>query len=181
MHLRAVALGLGFLSLLVVKQACAKERCVPDAKGEWLCGANITPADAAPLPKPTQSSAPPVLLIDPRRFGEVDRVPLEAPTASPTAAATASTASETSTAPPKSVQKHSQSTYTVQLALATSTRGFDALLRKLGIGNAQTRRVKLISGMWALIYGKFDSIEQARRAIPKGAPGAFARANLVDQ
>jgi len=48
------------------------ERCVAAAEGRWNCGQNVTEADAAPLPEPQSRNLPPVMLIDPARFGEAD-------------------------------------------------------------------------------------------------------------
>jgi hypothetical protein len=169
--------------LAIASQGRCKERCVPDTNGEWRCGSDITSADAAPLPKPTQSNAPPVLLIDPRRFGEMDRAPSIRSAPGSKDDVQASDAAPTNNETPRRPQDMPSKgkAYTVQLALATNPIGFDTLVRKLAITPAQTRRLKLANGMWALLYGAFDTIEQARSNIPKGATGAFARANFSEQ
>jgi septal ring-binding cell division protein DamX len=192
---------------LISDGAFAKERCVPDVNGEWRCGENITAADAAPLPKSeNRTSAPPVYLIDPRRFGEA-----ELPRARSVAVQSEADANTNATSESAAVESRNNSvatdtqarttttkpvipaapisslatggTFTVQLVLASSTKGFDSLLQQLRIAPNRTRRVALRNGMWALLYGEFSSVEAARGAIPIGANGAFARtiASLAEQ
>jgi septal ring-binding cell division protein DamX len=195
---------------VISESAFAKERCVPDVNGEWRCGENITAADAAPLPKSeNRTSAPPVYLIDPRRFGEAELPRARAAAQSravdantntesesaadsgrnnPVATVTQARATTTKAVIPaapidrstsslaEQATRQTSGAFTVQLALAGSTKGFDALLQQLRIAPNRTRRVALSNGMWALLYGEFDSLEAARSAIPIGANGAFARA-----
>ena len=193
------------LLLGVITAANAEsERCVPAAEGGWRCGKNVTEADAAPLPERQSRTLPPVMLIDPARFGEGDidiDTPLEAPadtpaasapaaeTPSPAAANSATTQilptaaetlplaeTETSAAPTKPESSDVASgNFAVQLAVASSPRGFDALLAKLGAAARTSERRQLANGSWVLLIGRFNSIAQARNAIPSSIPGAFAR------
>ena len=211
------------LFLLTTSPAWAeKERCVAGPDGQWRCGKNITDADAAPLPAPSQRITPPVLLIDPRRFGEVDPPPTKP--AQQTAAVVGSDAPTPSTAPeteavsaenseaisPSNAAKTSNASaaaqtgatqatsatpgrataeavefsapttgYAVQLSVASSPRGFGALLAKLGKRTHNFQQRQLRNGNWVLLLGQFQTIEAARAAIPSAIPGAFAR-NLAD-
>jgi septal ring-binding cell division protein DamX len=63
--------------------------------------------------------------------------------------------------------------FTIQLARANTANGFATLRNKLP-ARAETFELQE-SGAWVLLYGRFDSIEQARAAIPAGVTGAFAR------
>ena len=175
------------------------ERCVPAADGSWRCGKDVTEADAAALPEPQSRSLPPVMLIDPARFGEAD-IEMDSP---PDTSATeppvpvAAIAEVTEIAKPAPVQNPTATTkpakleqpstmptlpelasggnFAVQLALASSPRGFDALLAKLGSAGRNSQRRQLVNGSWVLLLGSFNSIAQARDAIPSGVAGAFAR------
>ena len=199
------------------------ERCVPAADGKWQCGKDVTEADAAPLPEPQSRSLPPVMLIDPARFGEGDLETDSAPDVSaaeppvaetPNAQATKVTnqqlatpvtektltvktpaatevpatqtpAASTAPAPAFAQQPRARRTakpglaaganFSVQLALASTPRGFDALLAKLGSAAPNSQRRQLANGSWVLLLGSFDSIAAARNAIPGGVDGAFAR------
>lgn len=207
---KAVKCGLRAALLLSLMSAAnaESERCVPAADGSWRCGKDVTEADAAPLPEPQSRSLPPVMLIDPARFGEGDSVidaPPETSAAEPAAAApttevaaevaspeAASPESETMPAAPAAETKSAQanepntvstvepslpvgSNFAVQLAVASSPRGFDALLAKLGAAARNSQRRQLANGAWVLLIGNFDSIAAARNAIPSSVPGAFAR------
>ena len=217
---KAVKFGLRtalFLSVLSAASAESRrtvdtpdqpERCVPAADGSWHCGKDVTEADAAPLPEPQSRSLPPVMLIDPARFGEGDSVvdaPPEASAAEPEAAApitevaaevaspeAASPESETMPAVPTAVTTSARTdepsrvsvvepslpaggNFAVQLAVASSPRGFDALLAKLGAAARNSQRRQLANSAWVLLIGNFDSIAAARSAIPSSVPGAFAR------
>lgn len=217
------AIALAALIAMSSNAWAEKERCVAGVDGEWLCGKNITDADAAPLPAPTQRSTPPILLIDPRRFGEADRVPVSSaqsnvsanaatssnsaepePAPKPvTAAATHARASEPRTEPAKAVAAPAPtaaatpmatnnetpaadldfsaptSGFAVQLAVASTPRGFGALLAKLGERPKNFQQRQLKNGNWVLLLGNFSTLEAARSAIPSAIPGAFAR-NLAD-
>ena len=197
------------------------QRCVPAADGKWQCGKDVTEADAAPLPEPQSRSLPPVMLIDPARFGEGDLETDSAPDVSAaeppvaetpnaqatkvtnqqlatpvtektltvkTPAATEVPATQTpaaSTTPAFPQQPRARRTakpglaaganFSVQLALASTPRGFDALLAKLGSAAPNSQRRQLANGSWVLLLGSFDSISAARSAIPSGVGGAFAR------
>lgn len=95
---RVLAANTALVLLAFAANAWAeKERCVAGPDGEWRCGKNITDADAAPLPARSERSTPPVMLIDPRRFGEVDRVP-SAPPPAPTRRSVSASKSAESTA-----------------------------------------------------------------------------------
>ena len=168
-------------------------RCVPAADGGWHCGKDVTEADAAPLPERQSRTMPPVMLIDPARFGEGDidiDMPPEATAAAPVAAeapiaaavipeaaevarpATAQLSAATETA---EISPAASGNFVVQLAVAGSPRGFDALLAKLGADARNSQRRQLANGSWVLLIGSFNSIAQARSAIPSSLPGAFAR------
>ena len=169
-------------------------RCVPAADGGWHCGKDVTEADAAPLPERQSRTMPPVMLIDPARFGEGDidiiDLPSEAEAAAPVAAeapiaaavipeaaevarpATAQMSAATETA---EISPAASGNFVVQLAVAGSPRGFDALLAKLGAAARNSQRRQLANGSWVLLIGSFSSIAQARSAIPSSIPGAFAR------
>ena len=189
-----------------------KERCVPGADGEWRCGTDITDADAAPLPARTERTVPPMLLIDPRRFGEADRIPEAAPVSQVSAsseAVEAQVAKSEAPEAPKAAEVESKpivvatpaparaptpvetasasdldfspptSGFAVQLSVASSPRGFGALLAKLGKRPTNFQQRQLRNGTWVLLLGNFPTIEAARAAIPSAIPGAFAR-NLAD-
>lgn len=196
------------------------ERCVPAADGGWHCGKDVTEADAAPLPERQSRTLPPVMLIDPARFGEGDNVTDAPPEASAEAPVSEPPVSEAPTtevaevtspevaspeaASPETAQMHPASEtpaartapaladqasatpiaeatlptsgkYVVQLAVASSPRGFDAVLTKLGAAARTSQRRQLTNGSWVLLIGSFDSIAAARNAIPSSVPGAFAR------
>ncbi len=196
------------LLLSVLNAAYAEsERCVPAPDGSWHCGKDVTEADAAPLPERQTRSLPPVMLIDPARFGEGDLetdavaeevrvtaapIPTEAKvvnakTASPAATQIPATAQALAaiTKPAAANQPHttaiaeadlaSNGKYSVQLALASTPRGFDALLARLGSAARNSQRRQLANGSWVLLIGSFTSIAQARNAVPSSVPGAFAR------
>jgi septal ring-binding cell division protein DamX len=63
--------------------------------------------------------------------------------------------------------------FTIQLARTSTASGFANLRSKLP-ARAETFELQE-RGAWVLLYGRFDSIEQARAAIPAGVTGAFAR------
>jgi hypothetical protein len=176
------------------------ERCVPAADGRWLCGKDVSEADAAPLPEPQTRSLPPVMLIDPARFGEGD-IDMDSPPDTSAAAPIVSEAAiseepeiakpaptQMSAATPKPAKLEQPSTipttlselatggnFAVQLAVASSPRGFDALLAKLGPVARNSQRRQLANGSWVLLLGSFDSMADARNGIPSGVAGAFAR------
>jgi septal ring-binding cell division protein DamX len=192
------------LCLALMSIAAAKERCVPDASGAWRCGSEITEADAAPLAKPADSIAPPIMLIDPARFGERDQssqvsesmvqaelgaapasnttpapkapTPNVKPAAKPAGVVPVQPANSTNTAIRATNHTDSSSGYVVQLALASTPRGFDALLKGLGAGARNSQRRQLKNGTWVLLLGDFATLELARAAIPSASVGAFARA-----
>ena len=215
---------LAALLLSALNSATAQtQRCVPAADGKWQCGKYVTEADAAPLPELQSRSLPPVMLIDPARFGEGDLATDAAPDVSATelpvaeksnAQATKVTnqqfaapviektltiktpaatqtpgiqtpAASTAPAPALAQQARARRTakpglaaganFSVQLALASTPRGFDALLAKLGSAARSSQRRQLANGSWVLLLGSFDSISAARNAIPGGVDGAFAR------
>ncbi len=162
------------------------ERCVPTAEGGWRCGKEVTEADAAPLPERQLRSLPPVMLIDPARFGEGDidtPTPPEASAEPPVAAVIAEVVevvSPASSTPataqiPADANLPAGNNFAVQLAVASSPRGFDALLAKLGTAARTSQRRQLANGSWVLLIGSFNSIAQARTAVPDSVPGAFAR------
>ena len=185
------------LSLIAAANA-ESERCVAAADGGWHCGKDVTDVDAAPLPERQSRNLPPVMLIDPARFGEgdidndsppevADAPNAEAPIVEVTDAASAK-ASETPTATeaPTLADRHNSAStaelsrpaagkFVVQLAVASSPRGFDALLAKLGSNARNSQRRLLANGSWVLLVGSYNSIAQAREAIPSNVPGAFAR------
>jgi hypothetical protein len=200
----------GLLGILLSHAAFADETCVAKSGGGWKCGQDVTASDGAQLPRAQRTSRPPLLLIDPRRFGEGNEEPaVEAPkppVAEPIAAPPVAvvepirvTQPDKPTEPVK-VSKpvgevvtipavndaqntrvatladvQSGGAFTVQLALASSTKGFDKLRTELKLSRANTRELPLKNGSWALLLGVFPSIEAARKAIPTGAKGAFAR------
>ncbi len=194
---KAVNFGVIVVLLLgVLNTAYAEvERCVPAANGTWHCGKNVTEADAAPLPEPQSRSLPPVMLIDPARFGEgdieIDSPPVTAAAEPAAESATAESAEDApANAPPAVADAEASSSnaqaemayaasvsgnYSVQLAVAKSPRGFDALLAKIGPAARNSQRRLLANGSWVLLIGSFNSMAQARDAIPSGIPGAFAR------
>lgn len=198
--LRQAAFGL-WLVIFGTTAWAEKERCVAGPDGEWLCGKNITDADAAPLPDRTQRSTPPILLIDPRRFGEMDRQPTTAANVAPPESALSSEpktpANQTAVEPETTEATHAPARATtpavapdldfsppsrgfaVQLAAASSPRGFGALLAKLGQRGSNFQQRQLRNGTWVLLLGNFPTLEAARAAIPSAVPGAFAR-NLAD-
>lgn len=181
------------------------QRCVPAADGKWQCGKYVTEADAAPLPELQSRSLPPVMLIDPARFGEGDLATDAAPDVSATESPLAEKSNAQATnvasgepAAPVTVKTHAATQvpatktpgasttpfkpslgagakFSVQLALASTPRGFDALLAKLGSAAPNSQRRQLANGSWVLLLGSFDSISAARNAIPGGVDGAFAR------
>lgn len=169
------------------------ERCVPAADGGWRCGKEVTEADAAPLPEPQSRSLPPVMLIDPARFGEGDiemELPPDMPEAAvaeepeiakpamsqmPAATAKPAKLEQPSTMPTAQPELATGGKFSVQLALASSPRGFDALLAKLGPAARNSQRRQLANGSWVLLLGSFNSIADARSGIPSGVAGAFAR------
>ncbi len=134
-----------------------------------------------------------MMLIDPARFGEGDietELPPDMPEAAiaeaseiakpataqmPVAAAKSASMDERSTMPTALPELATSSNFAVQLALASSPRGFDALLAKLGLAARNSQRRQLANGSWVLLLGSFNSIAQARDAIPSGVDGAFAR------
>ena len=164
-------------------------RCVPAADGGWHCGKDVTEADAAPLPERQSRTMPPVMLIDPARFGEGDidiiDLPSEAEAAAPVAAeapiaeaaevARPTTAQMSAATETAEISPAASGNFVVQLAVAGSPRGFDALLAKLGADARNSQRRQLANGSWVLLIGSFKSIAQARSAIPSSLPGAFAR------
>ena len=164
-------------------------RCVPAADGGWHCGKDVTEADAAPLPERQSRTMPPVMLIDPARFGEGDidiiDLPSEAEAAAPVAAeapiaeaaevARPTTAQMSAATETAEISPAASGNFVVQLAVAGSPRGFDALLAKLGADARNSQRRQLANGSWVLLIGSFNSIAQARSAIPSSLPGAFAR------
>ena len=187
------------LLLSILNAANAEsERCVPAADGRWLCGKDVSEADAAPLPEPQSRSLPPVMLIDPARFGEGD-IEMDSPPDTLAAAPVVSEAAiaeepeiakpataQMPVATPKPARVDAPSTmptalpelaaggkFAVQLALASSPRGFDALLAKLGPAARNSQRRQLANGSWVLLLGSFNSIAQARNAIPSDIAGAF--------
>jgi len=189
---------LSFLVCLIGTANAQSERCVPATNGGWRCGKDVTEADAAPLPERQTRSLPPVMLIDPARFGEGDidndsppkvaavatsEAPIAevAEVASPEAAETpvATEAPELVGAPnsPSTAElnRPAGGNFAVQLAVASSPRGFDAVLAKVGAAARTSQRRQLANGSWVLLVGSFNSIEAARNAIPSSVPGAFAR------
>ena len=179
------------LLLGVLNTAYAEvERCVPAADGTWHCGRDVTEADAAPLPEPQSRSLPPVMLIDPARFGEGD-IEIDSPPVTAAESAAAESAEDAPANAPPAVADAEASistaqaemayaapasgNYSVQLAVAKSPRGFDALLAKIGPAARNSQRRLLANGSWVLLIGSFNSMAQARDAIPSGIPGAFAR------
>jgi septal ring-binding cell division protein DamX len=182
-------------TLLLAQWCCfGAEKCVPTPTGEWRCGKDVTEADAAPLPQVQQRSQPPVMLIDPRRFGEGDVIadaatpdvtapPEEVPPEVASSQAEARPVNETAAKPPaRSTPTHTSKIapaaggqFVVQLALASSPRGFDALLKQIGTAARTSQRRQLANGSWVLLIGSFASIDSARLAIPSVIPGAFAR------
>jgi len=192
---------LSFLVCLIGTANAQSERCVPATNGGWRCGKDVTEADAAPLPERQSRSLPPVMLIDPARFGEGDSeidTPPEASAEPPVAAAPIAEVAEvgspeaaSATAPmPAAMEMRVATTapaladepsiaaggnFAVQLAVASSPRGFDAVLAKLGAAARTSQRRQLANGSWVLLVGSFNSIEAARNAIPSSVPGAFAR------
>jgi hypothetical protein len=236
------------LTALVFAQrsAAADETCVPKADGGWHCGEHVTASDGAPLPRAERTSRPPLLLIDPARFGEggvyraddapatAKSEPIKADTetvaesasemapenastpsakpmpatieaaveASPVIAAETPAAAAIESKPAQveaplgevvtipeiepgtrvatlaDASPGSASTgtgFTVQLAIASSTKGFEKLRGELKLSRSSTRELPLKNGSFALLMGVFPSIEAARAAIPKAAKGAFAR------
>lgn len=182
------------------------ETCVPKAGGGWYCGPEVTAGDAAPLPRAERTSRPPLLLIDPRRFGEygdesrVETPVEEIPKASAAVPAVVKSAPAQPVSPtPKgkivtipavnaepgtrvatladarSDSSSRGTSFTVQLAIASSTKGFDKLCSELKLARSSTRELPLKNGSFALLMGVFPTIEAARAAIPKAAKGAFAR------
>lgn len=176
------------------------ERCVPAADGSWLCGKDVTEDEAAPLPEPQSRSLPPVMLIDPARFGEGDIEPPpeaqvvgdeETPSpakSNPVPVAVAAAAEQPTPPPPVVTHRPDVATpassaesapqsgkFSVQLAVASTPRGFDALLAKLGSAARNSQRRQLATGAWVLLIGNFNSIAAARNAVPRSVPGAFAR------
>ena len=172
------------------------ERCVAAADGSWNCGKDVTDADAAPLPERQSRSLPPVFLIDPARFGEGDASMDEAPEMPSTPAVEVTEATESSSntsdaavsAPEASAAANGTSSmastepkqsiggkFVVQLAVASTPRGFDALLAKLGTAARNSQRRQLTNGTWVLLIGNYNSIAEARVGIPGSVPGAFAR------
>ncbi len=174
---------------------------MPDANGGWHCGVDVQISDAAALPERETRSVPPVMLIDPARFGEGDldvdlAVPVDdfaaaqrissEPAAKPTAVfKTAETTEDKVATTPVEVKTTQVKTpavdartngYVIQLARAESPRGFDALLAKIGPAARTSQRRQLIDGGWVLLLGNYASIASARSAIPNGISGAFARA-----
>ena len=186
---------LGVLTALllgVISAANAEaERCVPAADGGWHCGKEVSEADAAPLPERQSRTLPPVMLIDPARFGEGDidtdvapQAAVPAPVAVEAATAATPVAEAAEVAQPTQVSGATETTapspaasgnFVVQLAVARSPRGFDALLAKLGADARNSQRRQLANGSWVLLIGNFNSIAQARSAIPGSLPGAFVR------
>jgi len=192
------------------RAAVADETCVPKAGGGWNCGKDVTASDGAPLPRAERTSRPPLLLIDPRRFGEnisesaaTDTVD-EAQTAYEQPTESAAEVKSTPAVPAGQVKKgdvvaipavnaetgtrvatladaRSDSDaaisrgFTVQLAVASTTKGFDKLRSELKLSRSSTRELPLKSGNFALLMGVFPTIEAARAAIPSAAKGAFAR------
>jgi hypothetical protein len=165
--LRALALG----CLLSSTAAIAYETCVPKAGGGWLCGANVTQADAAPIVRKAEASRPPVLLVDPNKFGQVESSAIAPMTAADVIAVNNA---ETPVANPTA---QAGAGYTVQLARANTQKGFAPLLQRLKLSPKQARIVPAPGGGFLLLYGNYPSLEAARTAIPAGASGAFARAN----
>lgn len=154
---------------MVSAPLAGKERCVPKSAEEWLCGENVTEADAVPVARTTDASQPPAFLRAPG--GNFDAPPETATTPAPRPEepdSTSSTVSDATATP--------AADYAVQLALASSARGFPALIQKLGLSAAQTQTLTLRDGRVVLLLGGFDSLDAARAAIPAGAQGAFARA-----
>lgn len=191
------------------------ETCVPKAGGGWYCGPEVTAGDAAPLPRAERTSRPPLLLIDPRRFGEygdesrvetpVEETP-KASAAAPALVKSAAVPAVVKSAPAQPVSPTPKgkivtipavnaepgtrvatladarsdsssrgTSFTVQLAIASSTKGFDKLCSELKLARSSTRELPLKNGSFALLMGVFPTIEAARAAIPKAAKGAFAR------
>jgi len=193
--------------------AVADETCVPKAGGGWNCGKDVTASDGVPLPRPERTSRPPLLLIDPRRFGEniSERVDAKRANVDQTAsegraepAAVVPEVKSTPSVQESQVRKGDIVTipavtaepgtrvatladarsdsdavvgigFTVQLAIASSTTGFDKLRSELKLSRSSTRELPLKSGSFALLMGVFPTIEAARAAIPSAAKGAFAR------
>lgn len=181
------------LLLTAIAANAESERCVPAADGSWLCGKDVSEADAAPLPEPESRSLPPVMLIDPARFGEGDvereltpdmpeaaiaeesEIAKPATAQTPVATTTPAKLEQPSTMPTALPELATGGNFAVQLALASSPRGFDALLAKLGSAARNSQRRQLANGSWVLLLGSFNSIVDARNAIPSGVAGAFAR------
>ena len=230
--------------------AAADETCVPKVGGGWHCGEHVTASDGAPLPRAERTSRPPLLLIDPARFGEGgDYRPDDAPATaksepikadtetvaesasenstdmasenvsapstepvspaveaavefSPVIAAETPAAAAIESKPAQAQAPHGEvvtipeiepgtrvatladaspsranmgTGFTVQLATASSTKGFDKLRIELKLSRISTRELPLKNGSFALLMGVFPTIEAARAAIPKAAKGAFAR------
>jgi hypothetical protein len=170
------------LVLLILLANCAlgKERCVPKSDEEWLCGANVTRADAVPVSRTRTASEPPAFLRAPG--ADVERgMDRSGATAEPPSEQAQSESSQAS-APvepsnlPSEPATQAAGAFGVQLALTGTAQGFPALLKRLGLSAAQTQTLRLRDGRFVLMYGRFDSLDAARAAIPFGATGAFARA-----
>jgi hypothetical protein len=159
------------LCLLCSTAAMAYETCVPKAGGGWLCGANVTQADAAPIVRKAEASRPPILLIDPNKFGQIENNAIAPMTAVGVIAA------ENAQAPLANPTAQAGGGYTLQLARASAQKGFAPLLQRLKLNPKQARIVPAPGGSFLLLYGNYQSLEAARAAIPAGAKGAFARAN----
>ena len=201
-------LCVGLLGISLSHAAFADETCVAKSGGGWKCGENVTAGDGAPLPRTQRTSRPPLLLIDPRRFGEGGRS-VEAPQA-PVAKSIESApvplgkrmevkqpiepkkqvdvskpVGKVVTIPALNADQNTRiatladtqasGAFTVQLALASSNKGFDKLRAELKLSRGGTRELPLKNGSWALLMGVFPTIEAARKAIPAAAKGAFAR------
>jgi septal ring-binding cell division protein DamX len=176
------------VTLLVAQWSChAAEKCVPTAAGEWRCGKDVTEADAAPLPQIQERTQPPVMLIDPRRFGEADSYTdasesevgtpaLNQPEVPPVEKTVTQASARTTSAPStNAVTTASNGNFVVQLAVASSPRGFDALLKQIGAAARTSQRRQLENGNWVLLMGSFSTLDSARLAIPSVVPGAFVR------
>lgn len=232
------------------RSLAADETCVPKVGGGWHCGENVTASDGAPLPRAERTSRPPLLLIDPARFGEGgDYRPDDAPATAKSEPIKAGTETTAESAPENASENTSENAstpsteampaaieaatefspviaaktpaaaaieskpaqvdaplgkvvtipeiepgtrvatladaspsrantgtgFTVQLAIASSTKGFDKLRTELKLSRSSTRELPLKNGSFALLMGVFPTIEAARAAIPKAAKGAFAR------
>jgi hypothetical protein len=174
----ASARSLGLFCVLAQLSAgthAESERCVPAETGGWHCGVDVQITDAAPLPEPETRSAPPIMLIDPARFGEGD---LEDDMTAPDIEASAGEPESNLPVAQPTVRaaSTSQDGFVVQLARAESPRGFDALLAKIGPAARNSQRRQLRDGSWVLLLGHFDAMASARNAIPSDISGAFARA-----